>query len=135
MVSDYPPNRAQWSGRRERALFTYPASVARRHSPRSLGNLSYSNQIIIMKTRSLSLMLACAVMILSAGCATHRTASTVTPAATDAAWEYWSFAGAAGAIMPGMQMRLQQGWEIVTLSVSGPASDPYGVVVMRRPKH
>ena len=88
-----------------------------------------------MKKRLLSLMLACAATILSPGCAAHHTASTSNPAGKDTAWEYWSFAGAAGAIMPGMQMRLQQGWEIVTLSVSGPASDPYGVVVMRRPKH
>ena len=73
-----------------------------------------------------------AMAVILAGCTTTPTGqSVVAPAA---GWEYWSASGPAQPLMPGTQMRIENGWEIVVFSISGPASDPYAVVTLRRPK-
>ena len=50
------------------------------------------------------------------------------------AWEYWAQYGDPMAFIAGAEERMQQGWEVVTLSVSGSRHDAVGVVVLRRPR-
>ena len=50
------------------------------------------------------------------------------------AWEYWTQCGDPKAFIEGAAERMEQGWEVVTLSVSGSRHDSVGVVVLRRRK-
>ena len=49
-------------------------------------------------------------------------------------WEYWIQYGDPKAFIEGTAERLEKGWEVVTLSVSGSKFEAVGVVVLRRPK-
>lgn len=73
-----------------------------------------------------------AAVLLASGCASSQ--SDHRPHLSPIRWEYWSASGPAQPIMPGAQTRIEAGWEVVVFSISGPASDPYAVVTLRRPK-
>ena len=58
----------------------------------------------------------------------------VRPGKSDPVWEYWAQYGDPKAFVVGTAERLEQGWEVVTLSVSGSKFEAVGAVVLRRPK-
>src|SRR6476646_9058061 len=62
-------NQRKWSGRRDGALFAYPAPTARRHSPRSSGRNQPHNAVFTINTMikiAISSFAAC--ILLLAGC-------------------------------------------------------------------
>ena len=52
------------------------------------------------------------------------------------AWDYWARDGSAGALMPGTEMRLNQGYKVEQLIATsqGPDKDPYVIVILKREK-